>query len=73
MTKARRLEVMSRLPIASTGAPDRGPSERPRRAPPATILLIEPDFLPVSVAEPRGVREFWDGRLAWARAARAPR
>lgn len=31
------------------------------------ILLIEPDFLPVSVAEPPPVREFWDGWLAWAR------
>jgi SAM-dependent methyltransferase len=25
------------------------------------LLLIEPDFLPVSVAEPREVRAFWDG------------
>jgi SAM-dependent methyltransferase len=32
------------------------------------ILLIEPDFLPVSVAEPEEVREFWDGWLTWARA-----
>jgi SAM-dependent methyltransferase len=31
------------------------------------ILLIEPDFLPVSVAEPEEVREFWDGWLTWAR------
>jgi SAM-dependent methyltransferase len=31
------------------------------------LLLIEPDFLPVSVAEPREVREFWDGWLAWSR------
>jgi SAM-dependent methyltransferase len=31
------------------------------------ILLIEPDFLPVSVAEPEEVRVFWDGWLAWAR------
>jgi SAM-dependent methyltransferase len=30
------------------------------------ILLIEPDFLPVSVAEPEEVREFWDGWLTWA-------
>ena len=31
------------------------------------LLLIEPDFLPVSVAEPRDVRAFWDGWFAWAR------
>ena len=30
------------------------------------ILLIEPDFLPVSVAEPAEVRAFWDGWLAWS-------
>ncbi len=27
------------------------------------LLLIEPDFLPVSVAEPPEVRAFWDGWL----------
>ena len=31
------------------------------------ILLIEPDFLPVSIAEPRHVRAFWEGWLAWSR------
>ena len=31
------------------------------------ILLIEPDFLPVSVAEPAGIRDFWQGWLAWSR------
>jgi SAM-dependent methyltransferase len=36
-------------------------------APGGAILLIEPDFLPVSVAEPPSVREFWDGWLAWSR------
>jgi hypothetical protein len=30
-------------------------------------LLIEPDFLPVSVAEPAGIRAFWQGWLAWSR------
>ena len=35
--------------------------------PGGTILLIEPDFLPVSVAEPAEVRAFWDGWLAWSR------
>ena len=34
--------------------------------PGGSILLIEPDFLPVSVAEPPEVRAFWDGWLAWA-------
>jgi 2-polyprenyl-3-methyl-5-hydroxy-6-metoxy-1,4-benzoquinol methylase len=37
-------------------------SLRPRGA----LLLIEPDFLPVSIAEPPDVRAFWDGWLAWA-------
>ena len=31
--------------------------------PGGALLLIEPDFLPVSVAEPPEVRAFWDG---WA-------
>jgi SAM-dependent methyltransferase len=35
--------------------------------PGANVLVIEPDFLPVSVAEPRGVRDFWHGWLAWSR------
>jgi 2-polyprenyl-3-methyl-5-hydroxy-6-metoxy-1,4-benzoquinol methylase len=35
-------------------------------APGGAIVLIEPDFLPVSVAEPPEVRAFWDGWLAWA-------
>ncbi len=36
-------------------------------APGGSILLIEPDFMPVSVAEPPEVRAFWDGWLAWSR------
>jgi SAM-dependent methyltransferase len=36
-------------------------------APDGALLVIEPDFLPVSVAEPRRVKEFWDGWLAWSR------
>src|SRR4051794_20447295 len=36
-------------------------------APGGSILLIEPDFLPVAVAEPAEVRAFWDGWLAWSR------
>ena len=34
--------------------------------PDGAILLIEPDFLPVSVAEPPDVHAFWDGWLAWS-------
>src|SRR5215211_4618278 len=36
-------------------------------APGGLILLIEPDFLPVSVAEPPEMRAFWNGWLAWLR------
>lgn len=36
--------------------------------PGGAILLIEPDFLPVSIATPRAVGEFWEGWLAWSRA-----
>lgn len=36
-------------------------------APGGAILLIEPDFLPVSVAGPAPVKAFWDGWLAWSR------
>jgi SAM-dependent methyltransferase len=35
--------------------------------PGGAILLIEPDFLPVTIAEPAEVRRFWDGWLAWSR------
>lgn len=35
--------------------------------PGGALLLIEPDFLPVSIAEPLKVRAFWDGWLAWSR------
>ena len=31
------------------------------------LFLIEPDFLPVRVAEPSETRAFWDGWLAWSR------
>ena len=34
--------------------------------PGGAVLLIEPDFLPVSAAEPAEVRTFWAGWLAWA-------
>jgi SAM-dependent methyltransferase len=35
--------------------------------PGGAILLIEPDFLPVTVADPPAVRRFWHGWLAWSR------
>jgi SAM-dependent methyltransferase len=35
--------------------------------PGGAILLIEPDFLPVSVAGPPAVEAFWEGWLAWSR------
>ncbi len=35
--------------------------------PGGSILLIEPDFLPVTIAEPPEVRAFWNGWLAWSR------
>jgi SAM-dependent methyltransferase len=35
--------------------------------PDGALLLIEPDFLPVSIAEPPEVRAFWDGWVAWSR------
>lgn len=35
--------------------------------PGGNVLLIEPDFLPATVAEPPEVRAFWHGWLAWAR------
>jgi hypothetical protein len=38
----------------------RGLPQRPGWA----ILLIEPDFLPASIAEPPEIRAFWDGWLA---------
>jgi SAM-dependent methyltransferase len=35
--------------------------------PGGALLLIEPDFLPVSIAEPPEVRAFWEGWLGWSR------
>jgi SAM-dependent methyltransferase len=35
--------------------------------PGGAIMLIEPDFLPVSIAEPPEVLAFWEGWLAWSR------
>jgi SAM-dependent methyltransferase len=36
--------------------------------PGGSVLLIEPDFLPATVAEPDDITRFWDGWLAWSRA-----
>jgi len=35
--------------------------------PGGAIVLIDPDFLPITIAEPPEVRAFWDGWLAWSR------
>ena len=35
--------------------------------PGGAVLLIEPDFLPVSIAEPAAIQAFWQGWLAWSR------
>ncbi len=35
--------------------------------PGGAILLIEPDFLPVGIAEPPEIRAFWSGWLSWSR------
>ena len=35
--------------------------------PGGALVLIEPDFLPVTIAEPPEVRAFWSGWLAWSR------
>jgi SAM-dependent methyltransferase len=35
--------------------------------PGGAILLVEPDFLPVMIAEPPAIRTFWQGWLEWSR------
>jgi SAM-dependent methyltransferase len=35
--------------------------------PGGAILLVEPDFLPVSVSAPAQIRDFWEGWIAWSR------
>jgi hypothetical protein len=37
-------------------------------APGGAVLLIEPDFVPATIAEPAEMRAFWDGGMAWSRA-----
>jgi SAM-dependent methyltransferase len=55
--------VLHHVGDARTAVANLAASVRPGGA----ILLIEPDFLPVSVAEPAEIRTFWDGWLAWSR------
>jgi SAM-dependent methyltransferase len=55
--------VLHHVSDADTAIENLVASAGPGRA----ILLIEPDFLPVSVAEPREIRAFWEGWLAWSR------
>ena len=55
--------VLHHVGDAATAVANLVASARPGGA----ILLIEPDFLPVSVAEPADIRAFWDGWLAWSR------
>ncbi len=55
--------VLHHVGDAATAVANLVASARPGGA----ILLIEPDFLPVSVAEPADIRAFWAGWLAWSR------
>jgi SAM-dependent methyltransferase len=55
--------VLHHIADASAAVANLADSARPG----GTVLLIEPDFLPVSAAEPPGVRAFWQGWLAWSR------
>jgi SAM-dependent methyltransferase len=55
--------VLHHVGDAATAVHNLVASARPGGA----VLLIEPDFLPVSVAEPADIRAFWTGWLAWSR------
>jgi SAM-dependent methyltransferase len=55
--------VLHHVPDAEKAIANLVASLRPGGA----ILLIEPDFLPVAIAEPPEVRAFWSGWLAWSR------
>jgi SAM-dependent methyltransferase len=54
--------VLHHVADADAGVRNLVASARPGGA----VLLIEPDFLPVSIAEPAEVRAFWQGWLAWS-------
>jgi SAM-dependent methyltransferase len=55
--------VLHHLPDAEAAIANLVASVRPGGA----ILLVEPDFLPVTIAEPREIRLFWSGWLSWSR------
>jgi SAM-dependent methyltransferase len=55
--------VLHHVPDAQAAVANLVASARPGGA----VLLIEPDFLPTTVAEPPQVRAFWEGWLAWSR------
>ena len=57
--------MRQRVRVGGAGRPGR--AGRACARPGGAILLIEPDFLPVSVAEPADVRAFWEGWLARSR------
>jgi SAM-dependent methyltransferase len=60
--------VTARAMLHHVADPEAAVTNLVASAPPGgAVLLIEPDFLPVSVAEPSEVRAFWDGWLAWSR------
>ncbi len=54
--------VLHHLPAAEAAMANLVASARPGGA----LLLIEPDFLPVSIAEPPAIRAFWQSWLAWS-------
>lgn len=56
--------VLHHVADAEAGVRNMVASTRPGGA----IVMIEPDFLPVSVAEPGDVHEFWQGWLSWSAA-----
>ncbi len=55
--------VLHHIPDAELAIANLAASVRPGGA----ILLIEPDFLPVGIAEPPEIAAFWEGWLAWSR------
>jgi SAM-dependent methyltransferase len=62
--------VTGRAVLHHLSAPDAAVANMVASARPgAAVLLIEPDFLPVTISEPAAIRRFWDGWLAWSREA----
>jgi len=54
--------VLHHVADAGAGVANLVASARPG----GSVLLIEPDFLPVSIAEPAEIRAFWQGWLGWS-------